>query len=113
MPSPLYPGKGVEIMDSEHYSEQDVLEALRYRSKIIFRPQGYGVNEIRDAIAWYRKDLKGDAPKRARFYANHSNKWVIRKLRILRRQGNAIDRKFRWHLSDAEVVAQKLIGNFK
>ena len=102
---------------SELYSERDVLEAIRitYLTMKVRASRGITVAEIRDAMAWivYDVNSKNGDIVRERFYRNHSNKWVLRKLRILRRQGNAIDRKFRWYLSDAEVVAQKLIGNFK
>ena len=100
---------------NEQYSEYDVLEALRslFFNKQISISTGAAVSDIRYAIAWNLNETQGQKGIRERFYSNHSNKWVLRKLRILRKQGNAIDRKFRWYLSDAEVVAQKLIGNLK
>ena len=99
---------------SEQYSEHDVLNAIRYiyTGLKIRAARGIAIGEIRDAMAWSAFNNGDGAGTKARFYRNHSNKWVLRKLRILRKQGNAIDRKFRWYLSDAEVVAQKLLGNF-
>jgi hypothetical protein len=99
----------------EQYSELHVLEAVKslYIRMPQYSPSGISVSSVRDMIAWNIRDTHGpDGVKaRERFYCNHSNKWVLRKLRILSNQGNVIDRKFRWYLSDAEIVAQKLLGN--
>ena len=97
----------------ETYSEQDVLKAIRYiytgmKSRA---SRGITVGEIRDSMAWNAFNDYYGAASKSRFYRKHSNKWVLRKLRTLRQQGNVVDREFRWYLSDAELIAQKLLGN--